>query len=402
MMRIALLIACVAAVEVSAANWLQFRGPHGASVSEESGLPTRLDPEGSVCWKAPLPGRGLSSPIIVGDRIYLTACSGARQERLHVICLNARDGSRRWERQFWATGRTGCHEKISVAAPTPVSDGSHIFALFSSNDLVCLDLDGQLVWLRGLMRDYPNASNNLGLSSSPVVENGILVVQAEGDGDAFAAGIDVATGLNRWKVERPRRVNWTSPIVARGMDGKAMVLLQSGEGLHALALETGRALWSRAGGADTIPSLTMADGKLFVPSRGLTALQLGAAETAPSALWQSNLLKPSTPSPVAFGGKLFVVNDAGVLTCGDVATGKRVWQLRLKGPITATPVAAGGHLYAVNETGLVQVVDPKEPEGEIVSELALGETILSTPSIGAGGIYFRSDGHVWKIGFRGR
>lgn len=398
MMRIALLAVCLAATHVSADNWLQFRGPHGTGVSEEFGLPTRLDLERNVRWKAALPGRGLSSPIIVGDRIFLTACSGARQERLHVICLNARDGSKRWERQFWATGRTGCHEKISVAAPTPVSDGSRVFALFSSNDLVCLDLDGQLVWLRGLMRDYPNASNNLGLSSSPAVEDGILVVQAEADGDAFAAGIDVATGLNRWKVERPKRVNWTSPVVARGTDGRAMVLLQSAQGLDALALDSGRTVWSRAGGADTIPSLTVARETLFVPMRGLTALQLGAGDSAPTALWQSNLLKPSTPSPVALGGKIFVLNDAGVLTCGDAATGKRVWQLRLKGPITATPVAAGGHLYAVNENGLVQVVDPREPEGEIVSELALGETILSTPSIGAGGIYFRGDGHVWKVG----
>ena len=102
----------------------------------------------------------------------MTSCSGARQERLHIICFNASDGKRRWERQFWATGRTTCHEKISVAAPTPVSDGSHVFALFSSNDLVCLDLEGRLLWLRGLMRDYPNASNNLGLSSSPLLGDG--------------------------------------------------------------------------------------------------------------------------------------------------------------------------------------------------------------------------------------
>src|SRR4029079_9015788 len=136
------------------------------------------------------------------------------------------DGRRRWERQFWATGRTTCHEKISVAAPTPVSDGTHVFALFSSNDLVCLDLDGQLLWLRGLMRDYPNASNNLGLSSSPVVADGTLIVQVETDGAAFAAGIDAMTGVNRWKMERPKRVNWTSPMLLSGKDGQAVVVLQ--------------------------------------------------------------------------------------------------------------------------------------------------------------------------------
>src|SRR5262249_15411365 len=150
-------------------DWRQFRGPDGAGVSPETNAPAALDPARSIAWKSALPGRGLSSPIVVGGKIILTASSGSQQDRLHVLCFRATDGVKLWERQFWATGRTSCHEKICVAAPTPASDGERIFAPFSSDDLVCLDLEGNLLWFRALMRDYPKAGNSLGLSTSPVV-----------------------------------------------------------------------------------------------------------------------------------------------------------------------------------------------------------------------------------------
>src|SRR2546423_944859 len=152
---------CLAALPLHAADWRQFRGPRGNGVSDESDLPVTLHREKNIAWKIDLPGRGLSSPIIVGDRIFVTCSSGRKQERLHVICFNATDGSKLWERQFWATGRTTSHPKTSVAAPTPVSDGERLYAIFSCNDLVCLDLDGNLIWLRGLTRAYPNATNSL-------------------------------------------------------------------------------------------------------------------------------------------------------------------------------------------------------------------------------------------------
>src|SRR5437762_13447297 len=125
----------------AAADWPQFRGPNGNAVVDDASLPTQVSPQ-IVPWAAALPGRGLSSPIIVGDRIFVTCSSGPKQQRLHILCFNAADGTKRWERQFWATGRTMSHEKTCVAAPTPASDGDRLFAIFSSNDLICLDLDG--------------------------------------------------------------------------------------------------------------------------------------------------------------------------------------------------------------------------------------------------------------------
>jgi outer membrane protein assembly factor BamB len=238
-----------------AADWAQFRGPNGNGVADDSSVPKKIEMR-NIHWTADLPGRGLSSPIVVGDRIFVTCSSGPKQDRLHVICFNAKDGSKRWERQFWATGRTMCHEKTSVAAPTPASDGQRLFAIFSSNDLICLDLDGDVLWLRGLTRDYPNASNSLGMSSSLAVENGVLIAMVENDSESFTAGIDAATGINRWKIDRPKSANWTSPILLSSPRRPTLVALQSAKGVAAVEPASGRIVWQYTDGAATIPSAT--------------------------------------------------------------------------------------------------------------------------------------------------
>ncbi len=380
-----------------AADWRQFRGPHSNGVADEASVPTVLEVTNGRAWKVNLPGDGISSPIIVGDRVFVTCSSGSKQERLHVICFNTSDGSKRWERQFWATGRTMCHEKTAVAAPTPASDGEHVVALFSSNDIVCLDLEGNLIWFRGLGRDYPNASNSLGMSSSLVIAGGVVVAQVESQSDAFTAGLDLGSGVNRWKLVRARGPNWTSPVVLKAA-GAELVALQSSKGIVAVAPATGQIVWHYTNSALSVPSSTLSGSTLFVPSQGLTALDFAVAGEAPKPLWRSSQLKPGTPSPSVIGEKIFSLNDSGVLTCGATTTGDRLWQLRLKGPFSASPVGAGQFLYCVNEKGLAQVVDTTQPEGAVVSECDLGEAIIGTPSIANGAIYFRSDARLWKFG----
>ena len=384
-------------IHLATADWPQFRGPNGNGVANGPAVSAKLDAS-SIAWTADLPGRGLSSPIILGERVFVTCSSGPKQNRLHVICFNAADGSKRWERQFWATGRTMSHPTTSVAAPTPASDGKRIFAIFSSNDLVCLDLEGNLVWLRGLTVDYPNASNSLGMSSSLAVADGVLVAMVENDSESFTAGIDAQTGVNRWKLDRPKMANWTSPSLIRSPSGVTHVLLQSGKGVTAVEPATGRIVWQYSEGASTIPSGTVSDGILYVPSQGMTALQPSSDGSSPKQLWRSGQLRPATSSPLVLNQRVFTLNDAGVLSCGDAVDGKRLWQLRLKGKFSATPVAAGVFLYCVNDKGLLQVVDTTQPEGAVTSEVDLGQTVLSTPSISHGFIYVRSDGKLWKLG----
>ena len=382
---------------LTAANWPQFRGAATTGVVEDQPLPTSWSETENLAWKVKLPGRGLSGPIVVGDRVVLTASSGYRQDRLHVLCFAVDSGKLLWERQFWATGRTMCHQKMCVATPTPASDGKRIFAFYSSNDLVCLDLDGNLQWFRGLTHDYPNASNSLGMSSSPVVVGETVVVQVENDSESFAAGLDTASGIERWKIDRPQLSNWTSPAVFPGKTpADEAVLLQSGEGLTAYEPLTGKELWTFKEGCAVIPSTGIAGNMIFVPSNGLTALRLEGSSN-PEVVWKENRLSPSTPSPLIYKGHVYTVNRTGVLACAEAETGKSLWQLRLKGPFSATPLAAGDHLYFCNEEGICEVVKPGADAGEIVSTQEMGEKILGTPAAAGGALYVRSDGHLWKI-----
>lgn len=394
-------VLCSAALVLSvatAADWRQFRGNNADGVAPDSDLPLKWTDGENIAWKVPLVGRGLSGPIIVGEKVFITSSSGYNQDKLHVLCLDAKTGKTLWERQFWATGRTMCHPKMCNATPTPASDGKRVFAFFSSNDLACLDLDGNLLWYRGLTYDYPNASNSLGMASSPIVVGDTLVVQVESDAEAFATGIDVETGLHRWKIDRPRAANWTSPSLLRGKQPEHdVVLLQSSKGIEAVEPRTGETRWSFKDGAATIPSLVVSSDTAFVPSNGLAALKQTADGKSIETLWQNNKLSPATSSPLLYEGKIYTSNRAGALACADAATGDIKWQLRVEGPFTSSPVAAAGHLFLFNEKGKGIVVKPGEDAGEIVGTSDLHETILCTPAIANGGLYVRSDGHLWKI-----
>ena len=369
-------------------DWSQFRGPNGSGVSEAAEQ-VRETPE--VAWEVALPGRGLSCPIVVGDKVFVTAASGNEQGTLHVLCFSALNGDKMWERTLRATGRTMSHKKTSVAAPTPCSDGERVFALFSSNDLVAYDLQGNLLWLRGLMLDYTNASNSLGMASSPVVVKETLVVQSENDSESLALGIDVKTGVNRWKMERPKAANWTSAVVF----GET-VALQSSKGMTGVDPMTGKVQWNYADGAATIPSAAVTKKAIYVPSNGMTALVPEADST--TQLWRAEKLKPGTASPLVLGEALYLVNGSGVLVKADLATGEEVWKLRMKGPFSGSPVASGGRLFIASEQGDLQVIDPAGAgEGKVVHTVALKDTILSTPAVSGGALFVRSDGKLWKV-----
>jgi outer membrane protein assembly factor BamB len=381
------------------ADWLQFRGANAAAMG--TGQPPAALQASDIAWKTPLPGRGLSSPVITAGKVFLTAASGPDQETLHVICLEEATGKPLWERRFLATGRTMCHEKTNVAAPTPASDGTRLFALFSSNDLFCLDFDGNLLWLRGFTLDYPNASNSLGLASSPVMAGGVLVTQIENDGESFTAGLDPATGSNLWKLNRPKNANWTTPTVWQDpAGGPPKVLITAHEGVIALDPMTGKEQWNLPKPGTTIPSGAIGPKHLAVPrpGKGLAVWHLAGGTTPPELAWESAQINSDTASPVLHGPHVFAINGAGVLTCAELEGGERPWKLRLEGPFSGSPVMSGKTLYAVSERGVLQSVDTSTAEGSITGKLDLGETMLCTPSLSGPSIYVRSDQHVWRIG----
>jgi outer membrane protein assembly factor BamB len=382
-----------------ASDWLQFRGPNGHGSSDSAKIPLKL----KIDWAAKLPGRGLSSVLVIGDKVFVTAASGPKQDRLHVFCLKSGDGSVLWERQLKATGRTMTQQKTCVAAPSPCSDGKRVFAIWSCNDLAAFDLEGNLLWLRGITSDYPNVSNSLGMAASPLVIGDALVVPVENDSESYTIGVDAGTGRNLWKMERPKAANWSSPIAWQGADGRTVAVLQSKEGLVGVDPNTGSRLWEYKDGASTMASSVADKGVIYATSHGITAIKPGTSGAEPKQLWRAEQMNPGTASTVVMSGKIYALNSAGVLNQADVATGGKGWKLRLVGPFSASPVGAGHHIVAVNEKGLVQIVDTDAPEGAVVASLDLKdkltdkENILSTPSLAGPAIYVRGDGYLWKI-----
>jgi outer membrane protein assembly factor BamB len=382
------------------ADWSQFRGPHGTSFAPQANLPTSWEEPDSVAWKVSLPGRGPASPIVVGNRVFVTCSSGSRQERLLVLAFDCETGTQLWKREFWATGRTLTHPFSAVAAPTPASDGQRLFTFFSSNDLVALDLDGNLLWYRGLTYDYPKAGNDAGMGSSPAVVGKTVVVQVENQGDSFVAGIDVETGETRWRLTRELSANWASPVAVPGtLGGKHVVLLQSRTALEARDAMTGDQLWRYPTGCSTVSSLAVSADRIFLPAEGLTMLDLVGDANSPRFGWAENRLQPDSASPMLGSEYVYVMKSAGVLACADPDTGKILWQKRIGGKHWSTPVIAGQRMYCFNQDGEARIVDLQQ-RGRVIASAEFGETILASPAVSEDALYIRSDRHLWKIAQR--
>ena len=397
---ISLLFVLASAVAVGN-DWPQFRGRGGTATAENVGLPIQWTATDNIRWKAKLPGRGVSSPIVIGSRVFVTASSGYRQDRLHLLCFDVATGRKLWHRQFWATGRTTSHPKTCMAAPTPVGDDRRVFALFATGDLAAFDRDGNLLWYRSLVGDYPTISNQVGMAASPILCDGVLIVPMESVGESFVAGIDPQTGVNLWKVDRRRDINWVTPFHFHD-GGRSVVLVQSEDVLTAYQPKTGKALWSyRSKGLSTIPSPIAAEGLILVPGLPFRALKPSPDGKAPQELWSSNRLRTSFGTPLCYRGRVYTINSGGILSCAELEKGDLVSRLRLPGPFSASPVAADGKLYLVNEEGTTCVVAVGKPM-KLLAKNPLDETILATPAITRGALLLRSDAHLWCIAKNGK
>lgn len=380
-----------------AGDWRQFRGPNASGVSNEKGLPTAWSNKTNIRWKATLPGRGVSNPVIAGGRIFVTASSGWQQKRLHVLCFEEATGKLLWERQFWATGASQCHPKTCMAAPTPVTDGENVYALFATHDLAALDKNGNLHWFRSLTDDYPTVGNNVGMASSPILWKDTLLLAVENAGESFALAIDTRTGKNRWRRPRQRGINWVTPLVIESGD-KAQVLFQSPDELTAYDPATGKKLWKVTGqGFSTIPSPIFAEGKILTQGGKFLAIRPGNGKKKAEILWQSRKLRCGYASPLYYDGKVYALASRGVLRCADAVSGAPLWDMRVEGNFAASPVIADGKLYAVNESGATTVIDITGARAKPLSRNPIGEKILATPVIANGAIYLRSDKQLYCI-----
>jgi outer membrane protein assembly factor BamB len=284
----------------------------------------------------------------------------------------------------------------NMAAPTPVTDGKAVYALFATGDLAALARDGTLLWYRSLVGDYPNITNQVGMAASPILSGDVLLLPMENAGDSFAAGIDKRTGKNLWKVKRERGINWVTPLLFSS-GGKPAVLFQTNHEATAYEVSSGKRLWSfQEKDLSTIPSPARGKGMLFLTGSSLRAVRPAGSGT-PELVWEVGGALGGHASPVYHHGRLYNCGDVAI-TCLNAADGKQVWRKRAAGPFDASPIIAAGKLYAVNRKGRTYVFDLSGDEPKLLARNDLDDTILASPAAANGCIWLRSDKSLYCIG----
>lgn len=393
------LISMVAGSVALASDWPQFRGPNGSGASDEKTLPVGFTEKDGVRWKSKLPARGVSSPVVAGNKVFVTCSSGQRDDKLHVLAFDTKTGGQLWHREFAATGITAGHPKTCMAAPTPVADTNAVYALFATADLAALDHDGNLLWYRSLNGDYKTISNIVGMASSPVLYKDKLIVPMDNNGDSFIAAIDVKSGANVWKSPRPRANNWVSPTIREITSSEVEVLFQNQKEFAAYDAETGKKKWTEKwpGG---IPMTTVADGLMMVPSGGLAMYKPSNGKF--EEVWKSAKLRTGYSSALYYDGHVYAANPStGVVSCVNAKTGKEAWDERVKGAkqtFSASPVAGDGKVYVLSETGTLTTFKAGGTEAEVLGTSELKEEGLGTPAISGGAVFIRTDKNLWCIG----
>lgn len=386
-----------------AENWPQWRGLNRDGISPEADIPIEWSATKNIAWKTPLPGFGISNPVVWEDRVIVTASDGHKLSNLHVICLSRDTGKKLWHKQFWGTAPSRHHNrKSSMASPAPVTDGKHVYAFFGTGDVFCLDMNGGLVWQRSLADEYGQFENRFAASSSPLLYRSALIIQCDHYGDSYVVAIDKKTGANRWKADRPECwLSWSSPQLVRVPGTKREELIVAGSHkLDAYEPLTGKKLWTADGmRRECIPTPLVAHGLIYAVSgpKGPTmAIRPGGKGnvTRTHVKWRNTRGAPFVPSAILVGDRYYLVDDGGIGTCLDAHTGKRIWQRRFGGKFTASPVAAGGRIYFADEAGTTIVIDGTSSGYHELARNRYGEPVFASPAISQGRLFLRTTRHL--------
>jgi outer membrane protein assembly factor BamB len=435
------LLASLLLPSLQAEDWPQWRGPLSNGISSESALPDRWSATENIAWKISLAGLGASSPIVWGDKVFVTSQTGsvpvqqgmkpqlARDDQdlankeapiggrnmksaaagdevsLIVEAFSRSDGSRLWKYSVPATGEfPQLNEKHNLATPTPVTDGKIIYALFGNGQLVALGMDGKPVWTRHLGKEYSPFLVSWGHGGSPALYKDALIVLCDHTPKSYLLALDRNTGKERWKVDRGAgRVSHSTPFIVTGPTGDELII-NSSERIDAYSPVNGELLWYTGSQRQTpVPSPVFHNGVIYL-SRGyrnsdFMAIRPGGRGdvTSTNILWRTPGGASYVPSILYYDGLLYVTNEVGIVTCADAETGKQVWRKRLGGIFFASPVAGDRKIYMVSETGETFVLSAgREPV--ILSQNNLDERLIASPAVSNGRIYLRSDGTLFCIG----
>ncbi len=423
-------------------NWPGFRGPAASGVAIDCDTPSEWSvPESrNVAWKTPVPGLGHSSPVIWGDRIFITtAISGEKDAPLRVglygdiapvedntehewrlYCLDKNSGKVLWKKSaIRAIPRVKRHTKATHANSTPATDGKFVVAFFGSEGLFCYDMDGDLKWKKDLgpldSGYFRVPTAQWGFASSPIIDRGRVYVQCDVQQGSFVACYDVKTGDEIWRTDRNEVPTWGTPAIYR--KGKHAQLLVNGyKHLGGYDLKTGEELWRIAATGDIpVPTPIIGKGLFYFtsahgPGAPLYAVKPSArgditptedGETGEHLAWHVPMNGAYMQTPILYKGLLYSCSDGGVLMCYDPKTGERHYRERIsstaRSGFTASPVAADNKLYFASEDGDVYVVKPGKTF-KLLATNPLGEVCMATPAISEDTIYFRTQHHLIAIG----
>ena len=442
MRRYITVLAClVAGSSLSAQQqWPAFRGANAAGVAD--GTPTAVKwnaPAGeNVAWKTPVDGVAVSSPIVWGDRVFVsTAVSSDPKQSIRtgqygdvepvtdasthtwrLIAIDKKTGKVIWDKvAYEGIPKTKRHPKSSQASATPVTNGKVVVVSFGSQGLYAYDFNGTQLWKQdlGILNAgwFFDPDYEWGIGSSPIIYKDLVIVQCDIQRNSFLAAFDVTSGKEKWRAPREEIPSWSTPTILEA-NGKAELITQATTFTRGYDPMTGKELWKYSGNSEiTIPTPVVGPGFVLIANgyRGvqpIVALKPGATgditlktgETKNDFIqWSTNRGGPYIPTPVIYNDQLYVLQGNGVLAAYKVATGERIYQERLGGTggsFSASPVAADGKIYLTSEDGDVFVVKAG-PTYELLAKNPIGEVLIATPAISDGLIIFRGLKNVYAI-----
>jgi len=416
----------------SEGSWPQWRGPSGQGTSNEKNLPAEWGAGNNIKWRTSIPGRGHSSPIVWGNRIFLTTAiegevvPGAKavkhmdgdKEFVHpdsvganhkhqfkVVCIDRVSGRILWaETAFEGTPYDDRHRKSSYAASTPTTDGNMVYAFFGTEGFYAFDMNGKLKWKVDLGK---LATAGMGTGTSPVLFGNVVIVQCdEENGTAsFIVGLDKKTGKEVWRTPRKVQVSWSTPLLVQTTK-RAELITSGNEFVISYDPATGKELWRHKGvDSNAIPSPVANDNMVFVsagfPTKIAMAINLGAnGDLAENVAWRYAKGTAYVPSPILYGDYLYLTSDRGVLTCLDARTGEVKYEggrVPVPATFTASPIAFDGKILLTSEDGDTFVVKAG-PKHEIVGTNSVGEPVYASPAVAGGHIFIRGEKNLYCIG----
>jgi len=414
-MRIAGWTTCVLVVAVTAAapagalraadsdNWPRFRGPNGAGLADAPDVPAQWT-EKDYRWKVALPGGGHSSPVVWGDKVFLTSGLNESGTRI-VLCLSAADGNTLWQRQF-DSNTCRQNDLNSYATTTPAVDKDYVFlcwAIPQKYTVLALSHDGNEVWRRDL---GPFLSQH-GHGASPIVVDDLVVLPNDQDGNSFLIALDRKTGQTRWQTPRNSvRAAYSTACVYRPDNGPAEIIFtSSAHGVTSLDPRTGKVNWELT---DAFPKRVVASpvvgaglifGQCGEGGAGMhvVAVRPGAAGAAPQVAWKLTRSAPYVPMPLVKGDLAFLWSDTGTVTCVRAATGEEVWREKVGANFYGSPVCVGDRLYCISTKGEVVVLAAGD-KYRLLARNPLGEKSHATPAVAGGRMYLRTWSHLVCIG----